>query len=118
MADLTGLLSNLAPDPVVRGKQFEHICKWFLTNNPVYGREPRRVWLWAEWPGRRGPDAGIDLVAEDHRGRPWAIQAEAYDPAYSITNKARESLLVRFRFEHHRPFRFGIFAPEPGTGSV
>jgi predicted helicase len=26
-----------------------------------------------------GPDSGIDLVAEEHDGRLWAIQAKAYD---------------------------------------
>ena len=43
------------------------------------------MWLWDEWPGRWGADAGIDLVAEGHDGRLWAIQAKAYDPAYSVT---------------------------------
>jgi hypothetical protein len=45
-------------DPDLRGKQFEHICKWFLTNDPVYKHELRRVWLWDEWTGRWGGDAG------------------------------------------------------------
>ena len=26
----------------VKGKQFEHICKWFLTNVPVYSRHHDR----------------------------------------------------------------------------
>lgn len=25
------LFARLDPDPRVRGKQFEHVCKWFLT---------------------------------------------------------------------------------------
>ena len=66
-------------DPVRRGRQFERICRWFLTHDPVYARELRPVWLWDEWPGRWAADAGIDLVAEDHRGHLWAIQAKAYD---------------------------------------
>jgi superfamily II DNA or RNA helicase len=81
------LLARLDPDPRVRGKQFEHICKWFLANDPVYKHELRRVWLWDEWTGRWGGDAGIDLVAEDRTGKLWAIQAKAYDPAYRVTKR-------------------------------
>jgi predicted helicase len=58
------LFNQLDTDDRVKGKQFERICKWFLTNDPVYEHELRRVWLWDEWPGRWGIDAGIDLVAE------------------------------------------------------
>jgi predicted helicase len=63
------LFARLDPDPKVRGKQFEHVCKWFLTNEPTYKNTLRRVWLWNEWTGRGGGDAGIDLVAEDRDGR-------------------------------------------------
>lgn len=91
MGEFKNLFARLDPDPRVRGKQFEHICKWFLTNDPVYKHELRRVWLWDEWPpgpgGRWGRDAGIDLVAEDRTGNLWAIQAKAYDPAYRVTKR-------------------------------
>lgn len=90
---LNGFLENLDADAGRRGKQFEHICKWFLTNDPIYCRELRRPWLWDEWPGRWGADAGIDLVAEDHGGRLWAIQAKAYDLAYSITKADVDTFL-------------------------
>jgi hypothetical protein len=60
----TRIGDRLDADDRVKGKQFEHICKWFLTNDPVYKHELRRVWLWDEWPGRWGADAGIDLVAD------------------------------------------------------
>ena len=66
MVAFADLFSRLDADDRVKGKQFEHICKWFLTNDPVYKHELRRVWLWEEWPGRWGIDAGIDLVAEDN----------------------------------------------------
>jgi hypothetical protein len=45
------LANQLDADDRVKGKQFEHICKWFLTNDPVYKHELRRVWRWDEWPG-------------------------------------------------------------------
>ena len=70
-----------------KGDQFEAVCKWFLENDPTYKPLLRRVWLWKDWPGRRGIDAGIDLVAEAQDGTLWAIQAKAYDPAYSISKR-------------------------------
>lgn len=65
---LGDLLCRLDADPGRRGRQFERICQWFLMHAPVYTRELRHVWLWADWPGRWGADAGIDLVAQDRRG--------------------------------------------------
>lgn len=82
-----------------KGAQFERICQWYLTADPVYAAQLRRVWLWNEWPGRWGIDAGIDLVAEDHDGQLWAIQAKAYDPAYRVTKKD----VNRFLAEAGRP---------------
>jgi len=90
---LSGLLESLDADAGRRGKQFEHICKWFLMNDPVYRQQLRRVWLWKEWRDKWGPDAGIDLVAEDCGGQLWAIQAKAYDPAYSITKHDVDTFL-------------------------
>lgn len=87
MGAFADLLDQLDTDDRVKGKQFEHICKWFLSNDPVYKHELRRVWLWNEWPGRWGIDAGIDLVAEDRQGHLWAIQAKAYAPAYRVTKR-------------------------------
>ncbi|TVS77859.1 DEAD/DEAH box helicase [Mycobacterium helveticum] len=85
MPKFDDLLAALDPDPRVRGKQFEHVCKWFLANDPMYKATLRRVWLWNDWPGRWGIDAGIDLVAEDGAGRLWAVQAKVYAEKYSVT---------------------------------
>jgi superfamily II DNA or RNA helicase len=94
MGDFDSLIGRLDLDVRRRGKQFEHICKWFLTNDPVYQHELRRVWLWDEWPDRWGGDAGIDLVAEDRGGHLWAIQAKAYDPAYRVTKRDVNTFLA------------------------
>lgn len=96
MAALADLLGRLRPDPAVPGKQFERICQWFLKNNPVYSGKlrPDRVWLWADWPGRWGADAGIDLVAEDNQGHLWAIQAKAYDETTRITKRDVDTFLA------------------------
>ena len=52
------------------------------------------MWLWDEWPGRWGADAGIDLLAEDYGGHHWAIQAKAYDEASSITKRDVDTFLA------------------------
>ncbi len=79
MGAFSDLFARLDPDPRVRGKQFEHVCKWFLTNHPLYKYRLRHVWLWKEWPDRPSDvEAGIDLVAEDADGYLWAVQAKAY----------------------------------------
>lgn len=82
MATIAELLANLSPDPNKRGREFEIVCRWFLQNAPDYKNQLRKVWLWDDWPGRWGADAGIDLVAETFDKKLWAIQAKAYDPAY------------------------------------
>lgn len=83
------LLATLRPG----GRDFERVCKWALENVPEYRQLLRQVWLWDEWPGRWGRDAGIDLVAEDHEGGLWAVQAKHYDPAYAIKKADLDSFL-------------------------
>jgi hypothetical protein len=93
MGHLDDLLSRLDEDRLRRGKQFERVCRWLLTNDPLYQHQVRRVWLWDEWPGRWGADAGIDLVVEDREGGLWAVQAKAYDSAYSVTKADVDTFL-------------------------
>lgn len=93
------LSAQFHTDPHVRGHQFEQLSRWYLQNAPEYRDKVKRVWLWSDWPGRWGADAGIDLVAETHEGEVWAIQAKAYDPAYSI----KKSDVDTFLSESSRP---------------
>ena len=94
MGDLADLLDRLNPDDYRRGKQFEHICKWFLTNDPLYKARLRHVWLWKEWPDRwSDTEAGIDLVAEDYDGHLWAIQAKAYREDRAIPKSELDKFL-------------------------
>jgi superfamily II DNA or RNA helicase len=86
-------LAQLSPETHVRGQQFEQLCKWLLQNDPVYARQLTNVWLWKEWPGRWGVDAGIDLVAATATGAVWAVQAKAYDSRYSITKADVDTFL-------------------------
>ena len=64
-----------------KGKFFERLIKYYLETDPVYRGQIGKVWLWGDWPGRHGPDTGIDLVAEDLRApgpgqKFWAIQCK------------------------------------------
>ena len=87
------LLSQL--DPAKRGPQFERLCRWYLTNAPEYRGRFKRIWLWQEWPNAWGPDVGIDLVAEEHDGGLWAIQAKASDERYAIKKADVDSFLAQ-----------------------
>ena len=88
-------LETFDPDPKTRGTQWEHVCKWFLETDPVYRAQLKKVWLWNKWPGKWGPDAGIDLVAQAKDGTLWAIQAKAYAPENAVTKKGHGQLHVR-----------------------
>ena len=78
VVDVTGYAGHhdrLDDDQVIRTFVFivtvndpERICRWFLLNAPEYRARIRSVWLWSDWPGTWGRDAGIDLVAEEHDG--------------------------------------------------
>src|SRR5262245_26015723 len=84
-------LDRLPPDQ--RGPAFERWIKWWLTADPVYAAQIRRVWLWSDWPERWGPDTGIDLVAETHEHELWAVQTKAYAPDAAVTKAAIDSFL-------------------------
>ena len=104
--NLPGMRVHLRPESVfkiVRNTQWEHVCKWFLETDPVYLAQLKKVWLWNKWPGRWGPDAGIDLVAQAKDGTLWAIQAKAYAPENAVTKKDMDSFLsesARPEFDH------------------
>ena len=93
MASLPELLEKLNSDPRVRGRQFEHLIKWYLENDPIYRLELKKVWLWKEWTDNWGHDAGIDLIAETFDGKLWAIQTKAYSPDYAIKKSDVDTFL-------------------------
>lgn len=93
MGSLTSLLNALHPDQRKRGREFERICKWYLESEPRYADQLCNVWLWDDWPGRWGSDAGIDLIAEHRDGTIWAVQAKAYDPRYRVTKEDIDTFL-------------------------
>jgi len=88
-----GLIRSLDSDALRRGKQFEKIVKWWLTQDPLLSRDIKKVWLWDEWPGRTGPDTGIDLVALMLDGSLTAIQAKCFDQARDIPKSELDSFI-------------------------
>jgi superfamily II DNA or RNA helicase len=95
MGTFDDLYASLHPDDRLRGFEFEHICKWYLQNDPTYASRLKRVWLWKEWPGRwRNSEAGIDLVAEDTDGKLWAAQSKAYGENKPIPKRELDKFLT------------------------
>lgn len=93
MGRLETLLNQLTSSAKEQGDEFEHLCKWFLENDPIYATQLEKVWLWDEWPDRWGPDSGIDLVARTKQGGLWAIQAKHYAPASTVSKADIDSFL-------------------------
>jgi predicted helicase len=111
-ASLIDQLHSLPPS--VKGRQFEQLVAWYLRHAPEYRLLVRRVYLWQEWRGRWGADAGIDLVAETASGELWAIQAKAYSPDYSIKKADIDSFLSE---SNRREFSFRLLiATTDGLG--
>jgi len=90
---LDAFLERLSPEPHLRGKEFERAAKWFLETDPAYASELEEVWLWDDWPGRWGPDNGIDLVAETQEGKLWAIQVKCFDPESQVPTSQIDSFI-------------------------
>ena len=76
------------------GKVFERFVKWFLKNDPEWSTQVDQVWLWDEWPGRWGPDKGIDLVFKHRNGETWAVQAKCYSSDYYVTKADIDTFLT------------------------
>jgi predicted helicase len=94
MANFTTVRNHLfSLSPEARGKTFEHYCKWFLENDPRYKVQLKKIYLWKDWPGNWGRDKGIDLVAENHQGEIWAIQAKAYAENHYISKADVDTFL-------------------------
>ena len=93
MSPLQALLLQLSPDAHKKGNQFEQLVKWFLENAPEYKALIKTVHHWKSSPHRWGKDTGIDLTAEGHDGKLWAIQAKAYDRKYSVTKQDIDKFL-------------------------
>lgn len=79
-----------------KGTKFERLLKRYLQVEPKYADQFANVWLWQEWPDRKGlVDTGIDLVAEDrYTSELVAIQAKFYDPARPLPKQSIDSFFT------------------------
>ena len=75
------------------GRDFEWVCQWYLEHAPLYRGKFRKVWRWAR-ADRWGRDCGVDLIAETHDCKLWAIQAKAIAADRSITKAEVDSFLA------------------------
>ena len=82
---LSELEQLAAENPQQAGKLFESTAKRILETAPEFRSQFSKVWLWDEYPDRKGRDLGIDLVAENKQGERIAIQAKCYAPDGSLT---------------------------------
>ena len=80
-------------DKTVLGARFERLVKALLTRLPLYQGRFRRVWLWSELD--LGHDTGIDLVAEDHEGALYGIQAKCYEDGHVVSKPDIDTFLAR-----------------------
>ncbi len=78
------------------GRGFELLCRWFLQSDPEFRAEYERVWLWSEWPGRWGPDRGINFIAVTYAGRVDAMQAKHYASEHTVTKRDIDTFLSEF----------------------
>ena len=68
-----------------KGDRFENLCLRYLQVEPTFKNRFAKVYLWKDWPGNNGQvDIGIDLVAVEHNGDEWAIQAKCYSPSATL----------------------------------
>jgi predicted helicase len=95
-ASFSVLLASLSSDALTRGKQFERLVKWWLTQDPIWSRKIKNVWLWDEWPEYPGRDIGIDLVAEMTDGTLCAVQAKCFDENRDVLNQSSFCGEVRY----------------------
>jgi predicted helicase len=91
--DVLDDLRSRFPENRERGDAFERLTQRFLTTDPLYASRFTKVWLWQEWPDRKGKvDTGIDLVAETVDGFA-AVQCKFYDEHHPVSKEDIDTFL-------------------------
>lgn len=110
-------IRSTAPSAFVQGRRFERLFGAALLSHPGEFRDMFvRVWLWDDWPGKDGPETGIDLVAEDRDGNEWAIQCKNYFNS-RVSTQAVNSFLGKAGPFHGRLFVSTSRHPLPKVGA-
>lgn len=92
-----------APTNYDRGALFERLMLRYFQLDPALSQQYEQVWLWSDWPGRKGkPDTGIDLVARERdTGEFTAIQCKFYEPTHTL---AKGDIDTFFTASGKKPF--------------
>ena len=99
-------LRALADSERMKGNYLEQLAKHFLALEPLWADQLGSVWLWNEWPDRRGrPDTGIDIVAEIQGGGLLAVQVKFFKESHKIEKKDLDSF---FEAMGKEPFTEGL----------
>ena len=80
-----------------KGARFERLMHAYLLSDPLYANRFTDVWLWMDFPFRKGfggKDTGIDLVARLTNGDYWAIQCKCHAADATIDKPAVDSFLA------------------------
>lgn len=90
-----------------KGDYFERLIKRVLKISPWYADQFSDVWLWHEWPDRKGrTDAGIDIVARRaDSGELVGIQCKFYEPGHYLDKGQIDSFFAALS---HRDFAEGM----------
>jgi len=94
--DLLAEYTAIARDTREKGLLLERLTRTYLTTDATWTARFDEVWLWQDWPDRKGkPDTGIDLVArERHGGGYTAIQCKFYAPEHTIQKSDLDSFFT------------------------
>ena len=89
-------LHTSSTDERDKGDKFERLMAAYLQTDVSWTDRFSRVWLWSDWPGRRGrPDTGIDLVAQElETGDLTAIQCKFYDRTHTLQKSDIDSFFT------------------------
>ncbi len=88
-----------------KGEYFEKLMLAFFKNDSIYKSYFKNVWLWKDWPQRKGPDTGVDIVAESNAGDIYAIQCKFYESDVELRKENIDSFLSELG---KKPFTKGI----------
>jgi len=72
-----------------KGKLFEKFLKHYFTHSSKYSKVFKKVEEWNEYENKkRRIDTGVDLVAYDHEGNKWGIQAKYHQDVIGLGDVA------------------------------
>ncbi len=95
------------PTPQGQGQVFERLIRAFLREDRLFKDRFTNVWLWSEYPERKGEhDTGIDIVAKERDGSMCAIQCKFYGDGQYIQRKDIDPFLVT---SARKPFTSRLF---------